>query len=1432
MLSQCYAYVPYYNHTHRHADSDIYISVCTLYKLNNLLKTLQGCYFRPGVPADVAQNAGEFIGYFIIFQVGNSGEVAKHLQRLPRGLLDLREVQFAVDVWAAIRTENYAHFFKLLRRANLLQACLMHRYVTEMRLCAMRRICKVYATPGKPGAVAKTTLPLDYFYHLLLFESEEECVEFMQHCGIELISADTDEDDEEEEGRLLVVVDGQDVDDLMPLDKNNHPIYPVAWHMAYHIEQSKLHDVRRDVDYSVQEICRGLATKFASSSSPGKLDAMQCNWLPPIRDTVASAYTASSASSSPISAMQKSLITPVPPESVLAAQPGALSNAKKKVSIPGFLKKKYAPLPSSPKASADVGNFSGISQGLSDLNKDNKGSLGDQASKRRLLLSSVGPLQSQRGEQCKTNEAMIKATESQVSAAPHFNELSGESKLSAISKPTFSFGGPKSQYQFECVTAAPKEAIMESPPALSFQIPLVDKSLVGNSHGMFVKSLGTPSTATDDAPQLPSYPPPSRKSSASFSGDSETVSALTSRQRAPEASICSAGEVQQPQSNRIYTAEPLPPKQVPTELVTTTLPKPPIAEVIVVATKPCELVDYYPNISQIRSLFLQSLQEQVSLSLQHRLVASCFAKWYMQHRQLVTKVQQCIKLRFLRFWQAALARHRSNKERFTIAFSSFPSQALYVHQRGLFRQIYKQRLDWGRAKAKSPASKFLYDAYSDIGSTLAEYKVFMESIALVARYKMCIQLASYSTPPFECTLSSQLERLVLNSPSSGDRETLLALRRLYDTNPVCTEYRKQFNVDDTNVVWDVLLTTEASRNMVFRPDECPVMNSIRGALSNKKGFLSHFPGRPNEAEEAYLSSLYLHNSLLPGFNKLFAGQYHCEVAAESTRKNTTCFVSVAEHCSNRPCDADVRLTDSNISVPPLSSSPATLHVLVVSEYNSHRSDLHTYCSQQVELIRYQNNQHKSPLAIVIITKSDKSQFATHICPGCSVSSGNSFVDKVLLCLDSVFGDPTWRAYVHYSLVIEAPVGCPANTEKATRKELLSLLLLLAARTSLYPLLGRLAVDDVMKSVFCSNSMTNITETPASIWPHDLLRILSSGFHSLYEIKQHYGHHVDFILRFSKLLRSVGDQTTTPRLSNILLLSKRESAVGMNSSAPADALTNLDYIDTMLIFLKSAHDCICAHAASDSDVMELSRALDMQFISLLEQIGININAIQLQQEGLAISSMLESLMDQRTWRDTYVWLGMTLDGLCSQCKYLLFVYFAHDWLQDYVYYTYCLQSVRLLHSDIRMPIALLRLSPYLSEPRYLIASAAKRKYEEALEHPRMLPAPQMADDPVATPGEQRKKEPRSEARCAVEAEKENASALMERLEAEILRGFGVDTPNTLRSNGDNIVVAMEVVGGKEEVRKHIAVTTIEVALMEARAERAHYDRVGYYFQKYK
>jgi SAC3/GANP family len=187
-------------------------------------------------------------------QLGNGGEVTKYLQQVKADVLSSPQVQFALKVWSALKTENFAKFFRLLRSADLLQACLIHRYVGEVRLTAMKKMTRGFFK----GGGGESYYPLSDLVKNLMFEGSDDALRFLDHCGFELSPPD-----EITEGPC-VLLSNQTITDLLPTDKNGNPIAPSVGPMTVGIEgkwtQSK---------WSIAEICRGKAsngTLFTPSS--------------------------------------------------------------------------------------------------------------------------------------------------------------------------------------------------------------------------------------------------------------------------------------------------------------------------------------------------------------------------------------------------------------------------------------------------------------------------------------------------------------------------------------------------------------------------------------------------------------------------------------------------------------------------------------------------------------------------------------------------------------------------------------------------------------------------------------------------------------------------------------------------------------------------------------------------------------------------------------------------------------------------------------------------------------------------------------------------------------------------------------------------------------------------------------------------------------
>lgn len=78
----------------------------------------------------------EMSSYYLLYNLRNSFLLIFHEQ--PLAQQKLPDVQFALHVYRSISERNYLSFFRLLRSATYLQACLMHEHVPRMRTLALK----------------------------------------------------------------------------------------------------------------------------------------------------------------------------------------------------------------------------------------------------------------------------------------------------------------------------------------------------------------------------------------------------------------------------------------------------------------------------------------------------------------------------------------------------------------------------------------------------------------------------------------------------------------------------------------------------------------------------------------------------------------------------------------------------------------------------------------------------------------------------------------------------------------------------------------------------------------------------------------------------------------------------------------------------------------------------------------------------------------------------------------------------------------------------------------------------------------------------------------------------------------------------------------------------------------------------------------------
>lgn len=134
----------------------------------------------------------EMRGLYILLTIDNDGgmEVLKYVGKLciehPQ-VYKTKPVQLALSIYKAKKEHNYAKFFSLLRSPSTpyLYACVMFKYVEEMRRIGLRIMSKTFGTRRKDdGEPFFDSYPLKDLVRLFCFESADEARKACQHFNI------------------------------------------------------------------------------------------------------------------------------------------------------------------------------------------------------------------------------------------------------------------------------------------------------------------------------------------------------------------------------------------------------------------------------------------------------------------------------------------------------------------------------------------------------------------------------------------------------------------------------------------------------------------------------------------------------------------------------------------------------------------------------------------------------------------------------------------------------------------------------------------------------------------------------------------------------------------------------------------------------------------------------------------------------------------------------------------------------------------------------------------------------------------------------------------------------------------------------------------------------------------------------------------------
>ncbi|XP_054685331.1 germinal-center associated nuclear protein isoform X1 [Grus americana] len=153
-------------------------------KINNenmtkCLQSLKEMYQDLANKGIYCKSEAEFRGYNVLLNL-NKGDILREVQQFHPEVRNSPEVRFAVQAFAALNSNNFVRFFKLVQAASYLNACLLHGYFNQIRKDALKSLNIAYTVSTQRC----TVFPLDHLVRMLLFKDCEEATDFISYYGL------------------------------------------------------------------------------------------------------------------------------------------------------------------------------------------------------------------------------------------------------------------------------------------------------------------------------------------------------------------------------------------------------------------------------------------------------------------------------------------------------------------------------------------------------------------------------------------------------------------------------------------------------------------------------------------------------------------------------------------------------------------------------------------------------------------------------------------------------------------------------------------------------------------------------------------------------------------------------------------------------------------------------------------------------------------------------------------------------------------------------------------------------------------------------------------------------------------------------------------------------------------------------------------------
>ncbi|XP_030643492.1 germinal-center associated nuclear protein [Chanos chanos] len=153
-------------------------------KINNenmtkCLQSLKEMYQDLATRGVYCSHEAEFRQYSVLLKL-NDGDILREVQQFREEVRNSPEVKFAVQAFAALNSNNFVRFFKLVNSASYLASCILHRYFNQVRREALRALNIAYTV----GSQRSTAFPIEDVVRMLMFRNASEASDFVQQYGL------------------------------------------------------------------------------------------------------------------------------------------------------------------------------------------------------------------------------------------------------------------------------------------------------------------------------------------------------------------------------------------------------------------------------------------------------------------------------------------------------------------------------------------------------------------------------------------------------------------------------------------------------------------------------------------------------------------------------------------------------------------------------------------------------------------------------------------------------------------------------------------------------------------------------------------------------------------------------------------------------------------------------------------------------------------------------------------------------------------------------------------------------------------------------------------------------------------------------------------------------------------------------------------------